>query len=115
MTATEIAALVGGGSVIGTVLVALVTTWLKRGDRKLDEATAIRQELREQNERLIKRLDAVEADLDAWKEKYAMLRESASTLKEQNTAQALKIVDMQREIDTLRAQVDALRRKGKAA
>jgi chromosome segregation ATPase len=109
MSGAEIVTLVLGLTGATGVITAIVTTWLKRGDRKLDEATAIRAELREQNDRLVKRLDTVEADLDAWKEKYAVLRESNTILKAENAAQAQKIIDMQREIDTLRAQVNDLR------
>jgi hypothetical protein len=106
-TETIIALLgVGGG---GTIILTLLTGWLKRGDRTMDEAAEIRKELRAQNTAILLRLDTVEKDLDLWKLKYYALQQSYTTLLIEKESLTQKSVTMQAEIDALRKEVDALR------
>jgi hypothetical protein len=115
MNATEIVAMVGGGSVVGTILIAVITSWIKRGDRGLDEASEIRKELRLQNatqqsriDVLINRLDALESDLDSWKQKYYTLQQSYNTLMLEKDSLLKTTIVMQGEIDILTKKVSAM-------
>jgi polyhydroxyalkanoate synthesis regulator phasin len=107
MTIDQLVSVVGGGT-LGILLTAIVTAWIKRGERNMDEATAIRKELREQNAAILTRLDTVEAELDAWKLKYYALQQSYTTLLIEKEMLSQKAVSMQAEIGALQAQVKAL-------
>jgi hypothetical protein len=109
MNATEIVALVLGSTSAMGILTVIVTTWLKRGDMKMDEATAIRAELRAQNDRLTTRCDKLEADLDEWRTKYFTLSQRNIDLQAQVDILEAGKVAMQQEIDKLRAEVADLR------
>jgi chromosome segregation ATPase len=122
MTPTEIVALIGGGSVIGTVVVAVVTSWLKKGEKNLDEAGEIRKELRDQNKAqqqriddLMNRLDmqmgilnTLEKELNVWQAKYYTLERNYNVLMAERDGLAQKTVTMQGEIDALTAKVNGL-------
>jgi chromosome segregation ATPase len=121
MNIEAVIALLGAGG-LTTLITLIVSGWFKRGERQMDEASAIRKELRDQSAAVQLRLDTVEKDLDTWKTKYYCLQQQYLTLMSEKEALAQrlasesarkdeKIAAMQKELDTLTAQVKALQAK----
>lgn len=127
MSATEIVALVGGGSVVGTLLIAAVTSWIKRGEKKLDEAGEIRKELRAQNlsqqqriddlmnrlDTQMSRLNTLEGELNSWQAKYYTLERNYNVLMAERDGLAQKTVVMEGQIEVLTKKISVLE-SGKA-
>ncbi len=70
------------GAVAGAIGMKIVDKIFRMKNRKLDEATLIRQELREQVNQLNDRITALSNELDHWKEKYFQLSEENLSLKQ---------------------------------
>jgi hypothetical protein len=129
MTVTEVFSILLGSTALSTTFIAIVTAWIKRGDRKLDEAGEIRKEQREQNDQLLARIQTIEKELDIWKGRYFTLQELYATekvthsveasslkreiieLREEKSDDGKKIVKMQTEIDALKVQVRQMQYK----
>lgn len=110
--------LTGISVTIGGIVTLIVTSFLKRGELKVDEAKEIRLELRAQNASLLvlvdaerARVDLVEREVATWRDKYYALQTSYTTLMGEKETLAQKTIAMQREIDTLTMQVKALQAK----
>lgn len=61
------------GTLFGGVVLKVVENFFSRGSKKIDTATAMREELRKESTNLKEELRIVEKELDAWKEKYYTL------------------------------------------
>lgn len=61
------------GTVFGGAGLKLMESFLARGSKKVDTATAMREELRKESAALKEELRVVEKELDQWKEKYFTL------------------------------------------
>jgi hypothetical protein len=70
------------GAVTGGAGLKLVELWLSRRKMSVDESTAIRKELRDENKDLRDKLDRALSDRDAWREKYFAGREELAALRE---------------------------------
>jgi chromosome segregation ATPase len=79
--ATPIFALIG--TIFGGAGLEIVRRWLNRSKIRDDTATELRKELREELAGLKKELDDVEAELDAWKNRYYDLLQQFVSVKGQ--------------------------------
>jgi hypothetical protein len=61
------------GTVTGGVGLKIVESFLAKGSKRIDTATAMREELRKESTALKLELRVVEKELDSWKEKYFLL------------------------------------------
>lgn len=80
------------GTVIGTVGVKVAEKWLGKRDRKVDDATQIRSELREQVTSLKEEILRLEDDVEEWRSKYYDTREEL----------ALKRLDLQNALEQIK-------------
>jgi hypothetical protein len=79
------------GTLIGGVGVKFLERVFARGDRKLDDATAIRKELWEELNRLRLRIESLEGELDEWREKYFAVLAENTELKIENKQLRLQL------------------------
>lgn len=71
------------GTVFGGAGLKLMESFLARGSKQVDTATAMREELRKESASLKEELRAVEKELDLWKEKYFTLMTEYLEIKSQ--------------------------------
>lgn len=78
------------GTIFAGVGLELVRALLSRGQKRVDAATELRQELRQEGEtlkaeaaKLREEIRQVEKELDAWKEKYFLLLQEYLEIKNQ--------------------------------
>lgn len=85
------------GTVFGGAGLKIIENVLSQGSKKVDAATALREELRKESTALRDELRQVEKDLDAWKEKYFILLQDYLELKSKVTGTSPE--DLKREED----------------
>lgn len=78
------------GTIFAGVGLEVIKNWFTRGQKKIDAATEMRQELRKEAEdlkadaaALREEIRKVEKELDAWKEKYFLLLQEYLEIKSQ--------------------------------
>lgn len=78
------------GTLLGGAGLKIIESFLSRGQKKVDTATAMREELRKESDslksdaaKLREEIRQVEKDLDAWKEKYFLLLQEYLEIKSQ--------------------------------
>jgi len=87
--------------------------WLRsRGKEKIDDATQIRKEMREQNETLTKRLDQVTNELDSWRSKYYELLGRWTVQEGENVELRKENADLNKQVNDLRVEIKVLRELG---
>lgn len=118
MSATEIVAVIGaacGG--VGTALGALTAYWLARkrmsgkvattdADALWDEANALRRDYREQNAKLMARIDALEREIEAYRKESVMKDDRIRHLEDENQRLTARVVELE-------ARLEAVKQAGK--
>jgi uncharacterized protein (DUF3084 family) len=68
------------GTLLGGVALKLVESWLSRSRNKVDDATQLRKELKEQVDARNEEIEKVEAERDKWRGLYYDLRDEKTLL-----------------------------------
>lgn len=87
------------GTVFGGAGLKIMESFLARGSKKVDTATAMREELRKESASLKEELRVVEKELDTWKEKYFLLFQEYLEIKSQLGHQQPKHPEINKEED----------------
>jgi len=92
-------------AVFGGIGVKLAEGFLFNKNRKLDEASAIRLELREEVKSMRALIKELSDDLDAWKNKYYNLLDEHNALRAEYSELKEKHEGLEKEVVRLRAEV----------
>jgi chromosome segregation ATPase len=104
-------ALVGlAGTIAGGAGLEIVKRMFGLGERRLDDATAIRLELREEVTSLRNELRRVDAELDTWRTKYFEEVAQVHQLKAENHSIREENHELRGQMTILKLQIDKLQR-----
>jgi chromosome segregation ATPase len=116
----NLASALGGAASLKTAELA-VQWWKGRADHSLAESTAqqtaaasLREELRSDVNRLLRRIEGLETDVDQWRRSYWQVVEEREALKLANRQLTLTVGSLTEELDKVKRRAGHLEREVKA-